>query len=140
MTMPPVVEADRSTARWVLIVLAPAAGISVVLAAWISPELFSRVSVPDWSTMASDIKLKGALDGAMPEVGEMVLVMTLASTWAPLPMVISGTLALVAMIRPKAVPWPMPCTVAEMVPGVRAEPLMVSAFRSKRGMTAKPPR
>jgi len=63
-------------ARWMLDTTAPAAGVSWVLLAWITPELTIEDRVLERSTIASDNSEKGAPAWAMSAVGEVVKVVT----------------------------------------------------------------
>ena len=130
---PPVVLVDKSMALVSELVTAPVAGDRVVLVALMVPALLMALSVPDWSEMASETRLKGALALAIFLVGEKVLVFTWAVIPAPLPILMTGTFALGPTITPKALPWPMPLTVAVMVPAVVELPLTFWACTSRRG-------
>ena len=89
--------------------------------------------------MASDTRLKGAVVLAMVLVGDIVLVSALAVMLAFWLTSISGTLELAPRIRPKALPWPTPLTVALIVPAVLLLELIASDMTSRRGTVVKAP-
>ena len=139
IVVPPAVEAERSTARWIDTTTVPADGVSTVFTAVIEPALFSSFRLPDWSTIACEISAKGEDAVATSAAGVMVLVSTWAMTEAPRPILIAGTVAFSPMVMALAVPWPTPDTSALTVPWVSVLPPTVCCWMSRRGMVAKGP-
>ena len=97
------------------------------------------LTLPDESTMAVALWVKGEAAVALMASGDIVLVEILAMMLPCCRTSICGTLAWLPICTAVAMPPPGPCTAAVMVPGVKLFPLTNSPATSSRGTVAKAP-